>query len=174
MIDKKNKAAILMGKLGGAARTEAKVAAAKANGVSGGRPHRVELSEDHKTALVEVLGKDHARLTRNRDDDPAWSDRLWQKSIDECVALSEKLSKPGALHVDLKKSELIHFIQLLAERIAVEERGASKSHSNGVLDAMLIRYHSVAEHLDSLLSPWSSQQPSLLAHYLKESRGRFA
>jgi hypothetical protein len=170
MVDEKNKAAIMLGKLGGAARSVAKVEAAKANGAKGGRPLRVELVEEYRAVLVEVLKKDLVRLDRNRDDDPAWSDRLWQKSIDECNELCRKFSHQS-LHVDLKKTDVIHLVQLLAERIALEEKAGNKTYSNRALDEMLTRLHTVAEYLDSFVSP--HPQPSILAHYLKESRGRF-
>lgn len=170
MVDEKNKAAIMLGKLGGAARSAAKVEAAKANGAKGGRPLRVELIENYRAVLVEVLNKDLARLKRFRDDDPAWSDRLWHKSIDECNELIRKFSQPS-LHVDLRKTDVIHLVQLLAERIALEERAANKSHSNRVLDDMLTHYDTVAQHLDSFAS---TSQPSIFAHYLKESRGKFS
>ncbi len=172
MVDEKNKAAIMLGKLGGAARSVAKVEAAKANGAKGGRPFRVELVEEYRAVLVEVLKKDLARLERFRDDDPVWSDRLWQKSIDECNELCRKFSHQS-LHVDLKKTDVIHLVQLLSERIALEERAASKSHSSRALDDMLARYHAVAQYLDSFVSPPAPAQPSILAHYLKEARGRF-
>jgi hypothetical protein len=175
MVDKKNKAAIMLGKLGGTARSRAKVDASRVNGAKGGRPLRVELAEEHRAVLVEVLNKDLAKLTRFRDDDPEWSDRLWQKSIDECNDLCRKFHAAShlPLRVNLKKTDLIHVIQLLADRIALEERVAKKSHVNRVLDDMLTRYQAVAQHLDSFVSS-APAQPSVFAHYLKEARGRFS
>lgn len=166
----KNKAAVQLGKLGGSARSEAKTAAVKEYGAKGGRPHRVEISEEQLAVLREVLSKELDRLTRNKTADPAWSDRLWQKSIDECVDLAQKFPKTVRfpVRVDLKKTELIQLVQLLAEQIAYEENAGNKAYLNKALDAKLTRYHTLAEGLDKFLG-----QPSILAHYLKESRRRF-
>jgi hypothetical protein len=43
---RKNPAAVALGRKGGKARSEAKAAAARANGAKGGRPPKVESSRD--------------------------------------------------------------------------------------------------------------------------------
>lgn len=160
----------MLGKLGGASRTDAKVAASRANGAKGGRPLRIELNETEKAVIAELLAKHLAKLEQFRQDDPAWSDSLWQKSIDECKVIARKV-EDSALAVDFKKTEVIGLIQLLTERIAREERAKNKSQLNLALDELLVGLHSVAQYLDSFVT--SSDQPSIFQHYLKEAHGRF-
>lgn len=167
MVDeKKNKAAAQLGKLGGAARTEAKIAAAKVNGAKGGRPPHLDLSKEQLAILGDLVSKDRARLVRNQQQDPNFN---WQGFIDNRDQLLARLQVEGS-SVSVAKDDLIGLIQLIAPCIASEEKAANKTYSNPELDATVLELHKIGHHIDSLVSP---PGPSIFEHYVKEARGRF-
>lgn len=169
MPEKKNKAAVELGKLGGSAKTDAKAAAARANGASGGRPTRFDLDEDCRELLSQLITRDITRLNNFKADDPSWS-KFWSNSIAEREALAQRFA-PERLSITLSKGHMIELLQLLAPAIVKMERDRDKDPKpNKELDKKLAKANAVAQHIDEKLSPWAPSQPSLFAHFLKEAR----
>jgi hypothetical protein len=168
MSEKKNKAAVQLGKLGGAARSVAKTAAVRANGTKGGRPAHFELTDDCRELLSELLSAEIARLQRFKADDPSWS-KFWSEQIANTEALAKRFDP--AITIKLSKSHIIELLQLLARPVARMERDLERDFKpNKALEEKLAKTKAVAEQIDSKVTPWAPSQPSLFAHLLKEAR----
>lgn len=167
MSNEKNKAAALLGKLGGAARSEAKADAARTNGTKGGRPFRVDLEKARRSAVLSILEAELVRLKQFAVDDPQWN--RWNKSIQDREMLLKKFDNQHK-RPDLSKGDLISIVQLLAAYIGKKEKSQLKNTADKASsEPTLADSYEVAEQLDELLG-----KPSVFEHYLRESRRQYS
>jgi len=164
MIKIKNQAAIELGKRGGSARSEAKSAAARNNGAQGGRPHRIELSQQNRGFILRLLDDNLSWLNKFPKDDPSCPKGT--DSIGICETLINKINNNE--RIDLRKIDMIYIIQLLAKEIARHENANRKSSNEATSDQQIALGQSVGEQLHKLMG-----EPSLLRHYLNEGRNRY-